>query len=289
MRRTASSVAASLLLAASLALLPPAPVSGQVVTGRVLLEVAETPLVDVLVRLHFPDGREAASTVTDTAGVFRLRAPRLGPFTLSAERIGMTEVRTGELRVNAAEEVEVVLRMAERAVPLEPLTVTARSELDIGFLAGYYARVARHELVGFGHVITRDRIEERQALDVADLLREIPGTSVVQGRDRLPGIMFRGVGGECVPMVYIDGIQQNRGGAAGVAAVVDETVRPYDLEGIEVYRGVSEMPAEFFDDTRCGVILLWTRRDAEGGRPYTLRRLLMAVAGAALFGFFMMR
>jgi hypothetical protein len=59
--------------------------------------------------------------------------------------------------------------------------------------------------------------------------------------------------------------------------VVDETVRPYDLEGVEVYRGLTEMPGEFYDDQHCGVILLWTRRDADGGRPFSLNRIVVAL------------
>ncbi|MEX1183198.1 MAG: hypothetical protein WEF86_08165 [Gemmatimonadota bacterium] len=39
---------------------------------------------------------------------------------------------------------------------------------------------------------------------------------------------------------------------------IDDLVRPLDLEAIEVYRGPSEMPAEFARGT-CGAIVLWTR------------------------------
>ena len=219
-----------------------------------------------------------------------MTAPRLGFFTLSAERIGLAPLATPELEVGLFEAVEVVLRMAHDAVPLEPLVVEARSAIDLGILAGYYERMDRHSKLGFGHILTRDQIADRQALDVADLLRDIPRVRVVaQGSGLSPRVVFLGAGGECSPRVYVNGIHQNRGGATGRSAVVDETVRPYDLEGVEVYRGVGEMPGEYFDDGHCGVILLWTRRDAEGGRPSTRARIIAAGIGLALFALLVMR
>ncbi|NJD19716.1 MAG: hypothetical protein FIA95_10605 [Gemmatimonadetes bacterium] len=228
----------------------------QIVTGKVVLASTGAPLGDVTVRLHFPDGRAVASAMTDTAGVFELTAPRLGWFTLSAERIGLAAVSTPELELRISEEVEVVLRMAEEAIPLEPLVVEARSAVQLGPLAGYFERMERQGKLGLGHILSRDQIDERAALDVADLLRDIPRVRVVQQRvGRPPSIVLVGRGGECTPKVYVDGIHQNRGGAAGTAAVVDELVRPSDLEGVEVYRGLDEMPGEYYEENHCGVML----------------------------------
>ena len=44
---------------------------------------------------------------------------------------------------------------------------------------------------------------------------------------------------------------------------LDDVVRPDDIEAIEVYRSASQVPAEFGGNsmfTRCGVIVIWTRR-----------------------------
>jgi hypothetical protein len=272
--------AAALVLFGACALLR-LPAAAQVVSGQVVLAGTEQGLAEVVVTLRFPDGRRGGTVVTDTAGTFRMHAPRLGAFILHAERIGLATVTTPEFRVVAGEEVEVVLQMAETAVPLEPLIVKARTAVDLGFLAGYYERIERQERLGAGHIFTRDRIEERQAIDVSDLLRDVPSLSVVEASNRVRTIMLRSSRGECVPKVYINGVRQNRGGAFGSMAVVDDVVRPHELEGVEVYRGISEMPADFYDEGHCGVVLLWTRRDAQGGRPYTLRLLLFGLAGLA--------
>jgi hypothetical protein len=270
-------ICALLLLACAAA----TPAAAQVVKGRVILAGTDRGIADAAVFLLTAEGQRLASATTDTAGAFSVFAPRLGMFRLRAEHIGMTTVESAPFQVNVSQAVEVVLRMDVTAVPLDPLTVTARSDLDIGFLAGYYERVARHDRVGFGHVFTRDRIQERQALDVADLLRDVPSVSVVEVAGRLPSILFRTSRGECIPKVYINGIRQNRGNTPPSPAVVDEAVRPVDLEGVEVYRGINEMPAEYYDEGHCGVILLWTRRDADGGRAFTVRRVLFALAGVA--------
>ena len=39
------------------------------------------------------------------------------------------------------------------------------------------------------------------------------------------------------------------------------SMRLENIEAVEVFRGISEMPAQFADpDLRCGVIALWLRR-----------------------------
>lgn len=245
-----------------------------------MLEATGAGVEGVTVRLVAPDGRSVAASLTDSTGAFRLMAPRLGSFALSAERIGLATLTTVPLAVRLSEEVEVVLRMAEAAIPLEPLLVEARSRIELGPLAGYFARMERQSLLGFGHILSRDQIEDRQALNVADLLLDVPRVRVVQrGGGRDPAIVFLGRGGECTPKVFVDGVHQNRGGAAGTAAVVDEVVRPHQLEGVEVYRGLAETPGEYYDENHCGAILLWTKRDAGGGGPLNRPRVLAAVFG----------
>jgi hypothetical protein len=50
---------------------------------------------------------------------------------------------------------------------------------------------------------------------------------------------------------------------------IDDFVSILEVEAVEVYRRVSEIPGEFFDEqgARCGVIAVWTRRGSrnDGG------------------------
>lgn len=62
-------------------------------------------------------------------------------------------------------------------------------------------------------------------------------------------------GGYCEPDYFMDGLR--------VDALDVLTIPASDLEGIEICRGVSEVPAAFQRSTNaleCGVILAWIRR-----------------------------
>jgi hypothetical protein len=251
-------------------------VAGQFISGRVVHAGTGAPLEGVEVQLRAGDGRRIAQSLTDSTGAFLMQASRTGSYQLIAVRIGMETVRA-DLTVGVSEEVEILLRMGESAVVLDPLTVEARSFRNIGPLAGYYERVARSQGLGLGTIITRDRIDERNAIDVTDLLREVPRITIVRQRQGNE-VRFRGGGtGGCSPRIYIDGVMANR----RQPAFVNDYVRPLDLEGIEIYQGLAQSPGEFHDTTGCGVLLLWTRRMPDSGSPMTWKRFL---AGAGLFG-----
>lgn len=66
----------------------------------------------------------------------------------------------------------------------------------------------------------------------------------------------------CPAVVWVDGMQLNRHSDASFGAIqLAYNLRAEDIEGIEVYRGPSELPGEFMGpDSRCGVIAIWTRR-----------------------------
>jgi hypothetical protein len=105
---------------------------------------------------------------------------------------------------------------------------------------------------------------------------------VTTDRSRLSYLTFRGgTYGECHPRVYLNGALANR----NERAHIDELVRPGELEGVEIYHGLTEMPGQFADMDGCGVILLWTRRTASDapGRPFNWKRVGVFVGGAALF------
>jgi hypothetical protein len=248
------------------------PVRAQDVAGRVLEAGTNRPLHDVSVALVTPEGRTLVRTASDTAGAFRLRAPRFGTFRLHAEIIGMTTVSTEPFEVSEGV-MEVVLRMSETAVPLDPLTVEARgSAADLGVLQGYYERMRWNERAGVGRFITRDAIDARGPGSMSDMLREIPRLSVHRARGTGAFVTARSPRGECHPALFIDGMRVNRRDRA----YVDDMIQPADVEGVEIYVGLAQLPGVYHDDTGCGVLLVWTRRAPDGGTPMTWRRALVA-------------
>lgn len=260
------------------------PLHAQVVAGHVIDETTGAHLAEVEVRLQTTSGRVVRTAVTDTAGAFQLQAPRFGEFMLVASMIGMTTVTTAPFAVEAGA-MQVVLRMAAQAVPLEPLTVEARGGYaQLGMLAGYYERMQLNSRVGVGRFITRDAIDARNPVDMSDMLREIPRVGVNRARGTGAFITMRGARGECTPALYIDGARANRRDRA----FMDEMVRPMDVEGVEVYVGLAQLPGEYHDENHCGVLLVWTRRGPDEGRPFSWRRALVA-AGIIGGGFLIVR
>lgn len=261
MSRTA---AAALIIATFVA----APAHAQEIEGTVI-DGAGDPIIAAGIELVDPDGTVRDTALSDLDGAFTLHAPFPGLWGLRVARIGFDSVRVDSLRIGGGERVTVVVRMGERAIALEPIEVTAR-RITSARLAAFYQRVERSRALGIGDVLGREEIEARGAVATTDLLRTIPSVRIErQGLLRLRG---------CSPKLYVDGVLLNRFGTVSL----DEVSLPGDVEGIEVYRGFAQMPAEFPDPDGCGVVLVWTRRAVEGGRPWDWKRLLLALGGIAL-------
>jgi hypothetical protein len=272
------SVLPAVLLWAAASAAQPIAVSAQVVTGRVLEFETGRPLPDVAVYLRTTAGQDVAEAVTDTVGAFRMQSPRFGSFVLVASVIGMETVISPPFDVQLGS-MDVVLRVAARAVPLDPLTVETRSSTDLGFLLGYYERMNRNQRAGIGRFITRDQIDQRNPSTNGDLFRGLPRLTVHEERGRGAHVTMRGAQGDCIPAVFVDGIRMNRRGRA----YVDENTSPRDLEGVEIYTGLAQLPGVYHDERNCGVILFWTRRagGTPGGGPLSWPRV---IAGVAVIG-----
>lgn len=115
-----------------------------------------------------------------------------------------------------------------------------------------------------GIFIRRSQIEALQARVMTDLLRQVPGLRIQHGRrgaeDQLlspwPTVRVTRARFDCPPMLFVNGIHL---GSSDLVDL-DGIVQPQDLEGLEVYRGISEVPARFsLPGAQCGVLLFWTR------------------------------
>ena len=116
---------------------------------------------------------------------------------------------------------------------------------------------------GSGDFFTRLEIEERNPVEFTDLLRRVPGVVLTQNGFSVQIRFSRamrglGGGGGCSsPLIYLDGAFI---GGAGDYVNLDNLVRPDQVEGIEVYKGPSQVPPQFnMTGSACGVIVIWTR------------------------------
>jgi hypothetical protein len=250
------------LLLAALALLFPAAAGAQAhLQGRVIDHTGGEPIAGATVVLQDERGRASARTITDTAGVFGFAVERPGPVRLQVDRIGFRRTVTPVLDLHGYTTTVVEVRMDVAAVPLAPLEVVTRSRPGVSpTLAGF----DRRRRAGTGSFLTREEIAERKVSRVSDLLASVPGVSIQRRA------VFMARGQTCPAQIFVDGFHLNRStgplpGRRGRTTTdlfpIDEVVRPEALEGIEIYQGLSRMPAEFLTPgSACGVVAVWTRR-----------------------------
>lgn len=180
-----------------------------------------------------------------------------------ARRLGYQENRTPFLWFDEYASFDLEIRLDREAILLAPLEVVARQRARSIVLAGFRHRSER----GLGWYFDREEIERLRPSRVTDLLRHVPGVNLVSsgsGMQRVASV-GRARGRNCSAQVFIDGMLVNGGIGQETGGVpIDNYVSPASLEGVEVYRGSSTVPAEFLNDgSPCGVIVLWTRRGGE--------------------------
>ncbi|HEV7587058.1 MAG TPA: TonB-dependent receptor plug domain-containing protein, partial [Longimicrobium sp.] len=163
--------------------------------------------------------------------------------TLMVRRIGYGD-QLRELALGAAT-LEVALQ--PEPVAMSGVEATGRRPPMSPPLQRFYQRLDR----GHGSFVTREQIDRRKPRRLTDLFREIPGVRVANTSrgDRLvmtgatPAMYRVGPGweaGDCPVQYYLDGVSYQ----PDIAGVPND-VRPDEVEGIEVYRRLSEVPVEY--------------------------------------------
>jgi hypothetical protein len=107
-----------------------------------------------------------------------------------------------------------------------------------------------------GTFITRWEIEERNPIVTSDLLRTVPGLSVVRTGSGGTAVLSSRATRRCRPTVYMDGIRL----VTGQELDIDTFTNPAWIEGIEIYTGAANIPVQFnVTGLGCGAIVIWTR------------------------------
>lgn len=164
--------------------------------------------------------------------------------------------------------VQVDFELSVDPIELAPIVVTALREKRLE-LQGFYDRREQGEAIGSGVFLTRDDIQDAGAIRVTHYLGRIPGVRtectggannncVIRMTRGVPSLSSRAEYGCMNANVYLDGVRVIRDGG-GFSDSIDNFVSPGEIAGIEVYRGPSELPAEFGGAVgRCGAIVIWT-------------------------------
>jgi hypothetical protein len=231
-------------------------------TGAVVGSVRDSTgkrLDQAIIRLV--DVSDRISPITsDDSGSYRMSGIGPGSVQLFARRIGYAPETLSVVIVEGqVQRVDFVLV----SVPVELQAALIKADPTRGKMGPFNTRRAR----GIGSFVTRSEIEKRQANSVSELLRYIPGVGVMQrmAGEPQPIQMRRSPStssqSKCAVAMYVDGQPYPNGS-------VDD-FPPLSIEGIEVYKSASEIPADFRTrDSMCGLIAIWTRDpDAAKRRP----------------------
>lgn len=213
------------------------------VSGRIIDHATGTPVAAAAIDLGF----NSLQGVTQEDGVFQFDRVPPGFYNVNVEHLGYANV-ADSIFVDYGSRVTITVRMAPAAIELDPLQVVVRSQsLE---RRGFYERMER----GTGTFMTREDVENMHALRGSDLLRRVSGIQLVQRGFGGPIAMGRG---NCPFRFVIDG-------ARLAAAYSMDDMPPQWIEGIEIYKGPSQVPIEFNNfssdvNGACGVIVIWTR------------------------------
>ena len=183
---------------------------------------------------------------TDSVGTFVISLPRQDSIVVHVRRLGYEavtfELATSEAAGNTIEIVLNSLAQKLRAVDVEEMEMRSQTILR---------NFDERRRTGLGVYLTRDYIDQRNTSQMVDLLRGQRGVVVERGGS----VRFaRHQGRACAPDVYIDGQY--------LPGFDIRSVTPQDVEGVEVYSGLSQLPAEFIRPGQfsCGAIVFWSRR-----------------------------
>lgn len=227
----------------------------QTIRGAVHQLEDRRPLGDVLIRVTGDRGFEV-TTLSDSSGRFTVIVPGEGRYLVGAERTDLQPFASAMVKVPARGAVEITLTMSSEAVQLEGLMVVA-TRRDLSMTAMINERIRSTRALGRGHTLTLEEIEARGAPHTAALVRMAgPGVTIDERALNRPDADVLRLQ-NCVPAVYVDGVQINH-----TPYNVNYLVAPDELIAVEVYRGASQM-RDYFDSNGCGTILLWTRRGTE--------------------------
>ena len=248
MRRLAALLAASLLLTGTAA--------AQSVRGRVVEVPGDRPIADAQVVLWSDSTSAVGTTRTDSTGTFVVHAPALGTYYIIVRKFGFMGGQTNPLPLLQAQEYEIVIKTPKVAPLLAGVRVIGRGgRPGDEFLQGFEDR----RRAGFGQFLTSEEIDKRNAPQIAELLRGMSGVDVAPGPlGRYLITSTRGgrslQNSACLMDLFIDGWPTDE-------ESLQRTIRPMDLEAIEVYSGPATVPSQFKKalSGSCGAVLFWTR------------------------------
>lgn len=164
-----------------------------------------------------------------------------GPTGMTVRRLGyVPDTRT--VLLHGGQRTTVTVTLLSAAAMMDTMIADARAMRD------KMVDFERRRAMGIGIFVTRALIDQRRPIALRDLLRTLPEVMVTG-----TGIKFaRTMGSDCLPEYYVDGTP--------VRSISIDDFTPNEIEGIELFRGPSEVPANLLSRrSACGLVMIWTR------------------------------
>ena len=194
-------------------------------------------------------------TVADDSGEFNIAGIPSGVVVFSVRRLGY-EAATFTAVLKPGKAHRVTFPLTELAANLPGVRVAEKQQPS-----GWLADFEKHRSGGRGMFITRSEIERRQARTASDVMRMVPGVQIASTRLGPQLVMTRGAGTRrCLPQLYVH--------TTPYSGMIDDFSAD-DIEAIEVYAGISELPADLNTMGRpiCAAVVIWTREPPKREKP----------------------
>lgn len=221
--------------------------------GRVVSAQTGKPIDGA--RVSVPD--LGVGAVSGAEGEFLIRGLPAGEFSVRVQYLGHA-TNERPVRLEDGHVTRAVYLLDRDVLEVADLQVTVRRSEGREPRSNFRRRMEERR---FGAFITREDIEEHDPQHTSDMLREIPGLKVTPVEfGQATVYMTGGTGSRCRPTVFLDGLP-----AEGFQV---DNLQPEAVEGIEVYRRPSEIPAEFkgVGPVECGVLAIWSQTGRISGR-----------------------
>ena len=272
----------------------PSVAGAQTVQGSVLDSATGVGIENAAVTLFPSDSTIVRVVLSGPVGQFAVSAPEPGPYRLRVRRLGYATVVTDIYEVVQDSSLSVELRLEPEAIEVPGVIVTAESRWGRD-------KFTRRMLAGNGVFVGPDRLAALVMRHPGDAFRGLEGDGVRLRWDygvldplassargiipRVESAMGKGCFRFLLNEVPVWKGEKHLAQRSPWTLFPLSTVRPEDIMGIEIYRHLSEVPAEFRNlalrpalsraravppgslgpsritdgDDTCGVVVIWTK------------------------------
>jgi len=247
--------------------------SQAVVRGFLYDDATGRPIAGTVMLVDPSTDAAVVHTATDSSGQFTLQA-RASTYQLAAVHPGYKSVTSAPIRFQDGERLTVRIPIAESGDPQNKIGVMEHVRPQASLKSAEARRdnngVESRKTAGVGLHYNHDDFDRTNFQTLGQFLQSVPGLRVADPRSASSMSMTRSSSAmvssvlsrnnECHVGWFVDGHRMDLPGRPdpltdGIAGL------PLDgVEVVEVFRGLSETPAQFADpDLRCGVVAVWTR------------------------------